>query len=773
MTASTIFIGNSVQTQVEELYYAVLGRQPDTAGLVYYSNLVASGASIAQIASYFLAAPEFAANYGTNLSDSQYVTDLYQNVLHRAPSAAELAYYTNGLANYEQGVASATSWSRTQVLLNFVNSPENQKDLAASVFASGGVDTDPSSTSVTVTATGTSGVDIAMAASAAKSITVLGNAHLTLDMFGANYAALTTLTISNSGGVTAYVYNAPALTTINASASSGTNVLSLSSTESYIGGSGQSIVTITADDVSAPLTGGSAANNELVLAGAKFTLAGTGTEATGFSIAGFNFLSTAGAYDVSGDAGTILKGITAVDLQSALPLATTFTVAQGAGLAIEAGSTASILFQSIDKSGASDSMTLTLGTAAGAGATTSSLTLEDSAATPVGIGIVNLVSNGGGAVNTIATLADTALSVLNVSGTDGVAIGSTVFNDDSAAGLTINNVSGGTVTLQNFTDNALTSVTVTGNNGVVLTSLTDTVGSAFILSDSNSSVVDIQAFGVSSAPTITITNSGSGLLVLGDLTGLSSTTLTSLTLNGAVALTLAADTVTSGTTISAASDNAPISIYIAGSAAGDTDTITLGSGADYVKTAGSGTENITLGNGGTPALPNRVDLTGSTAVDNVIVGTGMNNVILGDGSAQERVGFGQHAATATFYDEVTLTNVNASFATATASTATSVPTTSLYVMSGLHAGDKILLPLSTDTLALAANLAGANGAALLAHGTYNASAGTFTYAASGADTLLTFDTVNTSTHTFSSVVLVGFAATAASSMAYDGTITLG
>jgi S-layer protein len=103
-----------------------------------------------------------------------------------------------------------------------------------------------------------------------------------------------------------------------------------------------------------------------------------------------------------------------------------------------------------------------------------------------------------------------------------------------------------------------------------------------------------------------------------------------------------------------------------------------------------------------------------------------------------------------------------------------VVTTSLYILSGMVAGDQVVLPVANDTIALATNLAGVNGEAVFAHGTYNASAGTFTYGATGSDTLLTFDAVNaSSTHALESIVLVGFVATAASTMSYNGAIVLG
>jgi hypothetical protein len=635
---------------------------------------------------------------------------------------------------------------------------------------------DATATTVNVIATGTAS-DIALAVPAATTVNISGSAHLTLDVFGANYAALTTLNIANSGGVTAYLYGASSLSTINAASSSGTNILSLASGQAYSGGSGQSIVYLAADDISTPIYGGTAGNNELVLGGQVFTAAGTGAHASGFTIAGFDILSTAGSYDVSGDSSSILKGITAIDILSNLAVSTSFTAASGSSLSIDAGGNSPIIYQAIDKNGATDSMTLTLGSASAPGAVTYALTLEDSASTPVGIGTVNLVSNGTGAVNSVTFFSDTALSVLNVSGNDGVTIAGS-FSDDSAATLTISNVGTGigalgVVTLKSFTDSSLATLNFAGSNAIQIVSLTDGITSGVTINDSNNSAVDIAAFGSSvAATTITVTNSSAtGLLTIGDGTGVIATALNSLTLNGAVAFTLASDSVISGTTVSAGTDNADVSIALAGTAAGDTDNVVLGNGNDSVAVRGSGTENITLGNGGTAAAVNTVDLNGSTAVATVVVGTGMNDVTLGSGL--EKVTFGRHVATASFYDMVGATSTSASFSSATTSSQNSVATANLDIVSGLVAGDKIVLPVATDSLAAATNLAGANGAALLAHGSYNASSGSFVYNPSGSDSLLTYDAVNGSSHPFVSLVLVGVSFSSAITESNNGTITLG
>ena len=135
---SMYYVGNANHTEVTELYTAAFGRQPDLGGFEYYINELNAGITIDQIARQFQASSEFQARYGANGSDASYVTNLYENVLHRAPSTAELAYYTGALTNYENGgsaTSSGPSWSRTQELLNFTNSAENQSNVAGFVVS--------------------------------------------------------------------------------------------------------------------------------------------------------------------------------------------------------------------------------------------------------------------------------------------------------------------------------------------------------------------------------------------------------------------------------------------------------------------------------------------------------------------------------------------------------------------------------------------------------------------------------------------------------------
>jgi len=102
------------------LYQAAFNRAPDESGLGYWISNMERGLSLQTTAGYFVASEEFGRRYGANLSDADFVTQLYNNVLHRAPDAAGHAYWLHDL---QIGVA------RGNVLANFSESPENQAAL--------------------------------------------------------------------------------------------------------------------------------------------------------------------------------------------------------------------------------------------------------------------------------------------------------------------------------------------------------------------------------------------------------------------------------------------------------------------------------------------------------------------------------------------------------------------------------------------------------------------------------------------------------------------
>ncbi len=127
-TAVTANLGVEVVTTVTNLqssedhlvyllYQAAYDRMPDYAGFEYWAGQAdARQLSALQLADVFLAAPEFTAAFGAHPSNDAYVTELYANVLGRAPDAAGLAYWE---AQANSGVA------RDQLLVAFATSAEN------------------------------------------------------------------------------------------------------------------------------------------------------------------------------------------------------------------------------------------------------------------------------------------------------------------------------------------------------------------------------------------------------------------------------------------------------------------------------------------------------------------------------------------------------------------------------------------------------------------------------------------------------------------------
>lgn len=117
----------STVAQAYRLYNAAFGRTPDESGLSYWSSALNGGATLHDVANGFLAAPEYQSQYGS-LSDSEYVTELYRNVLGRAPDSDGATYWQNQLTSGAQ--------DRAQLLVGFSESSENVS-ASASVFSNG------------------------------------------------------------------------------------------------------------------------------------------------------------------------------------------------------------------------------------------------------------------------------------------------------------------------------------------------------------------------------------------------------------------------------------------------------------------------------------------------------------------------------------------------------------------------------------------------------------------------------------------------------------
>lgn len=80
--------------QIQKLYIAYFNRPADPLGLAFWSNVVeASGGSISAVSSQFSASPEFISLYGGK-SSAELVSAVYQNLFGREPEPAGLLYWS-------------------------------------------------------------------------------------------------------------------------------------------------------------------------------------------------------------------------------------------------------------------------------------------------------------------------------------------------------------------------------------------------------------------------------------------------------------------------------------------------------------------------------------------------------------------------------------------------------------------------------------------------------------------------------------------------------
>lgn len=104
------------------LYSAFFNRIPDYDGLIYWCMVYRDGVSLVDIYEFFSQSPEFVTIYGT-LDNASYVIQIYRNVLEREPDAEGLAFWTNMLDSGQL--------ARGELMLGFSESEEYRaKELA-------------------------------------------------------------------------------------------------------------------------------------------------------------------------------------------------------------------------------------------------------------------------------------------------------------------------------------------------------------------------------------------------------------------------------------------------------------------------------------------------------------------------------------------------------------------------------------------------------------------------------------------------------------------
>lgn len=124
-----VAVPDATSAQVARLYYGVLGRTPDSAGLVSFENLAKSVGTLA-VAQTMLSSQEYALNFG-NLANGDYLDTLFVGALGRHADPDALNYWSVQLV----------STSRAQVAVQISQSAEAQVHLVglieqgAQVFA--------------------------------------------------------------------------------------------------------------------------------------------------------------------------------------------------------------------------------------------------------------------------------------------------------------------------------------------------------------------------------------------------------------------------------------------------------------------------------------------------------------------------------------------------------------------------------------------------------------------------------------------------------------
>jgi hypothetical protein len=112
--------GDKNDAEAYRLFQAALNRAPDQGGQSFWSTTLANGATPSQVAQSFINSAEFQQKFGA-LSAGDFVSALYQNVLHRAGDPGGQQFWTNAL---QQGASEAS------VLVGFSDGLENRVQTA-------------------------------------------------------------------------------------------------------------------------------------------------------------------------------------------------------------------------------------------------------------------------------------------------------------------------------------------------------------------------------------------------------------------------------------------------------------------------------------------------------------------------------------------------------------------------------------------------------------------------------------------------------------------
>jgi hypothetical protein len=117
--------GDTNDAEATRLYQAALHRLPEPSGLDFWSGVLARGSTPAQVAASIMTSLEFSQAYGS-MSSADFVSMLYQNVLHRAGDPDGTQFWTGAMQH---------GMSRETVMVGFADTLENRTQTAAVTHA--------------------------------------------------------------------------------------------------------------------------------------------------------------------------------------------------------------------------------------------------------------------------------------------------------------------------------------------------------------------------------------------------------------------------------------------------------------------------------------------------------------------------------------------------------------------------------------------------------------------------------------------------------------
>lgn len=445
---------------------------------------------------------------------------------------------------------------------------------------------------------------------------------------------VTSLTITGAGAFSASLYLGNTSTaTIDATHSTGSITLDMNPGESFAGGQGQDTLYLPSGHYGT-ITGSSASGNEIVLESFGAITQASLPTASNFSVLGLQ--GTWGTFDFSQ-----LPGYNELDIKSSTGAVTLANAQSSDLLNIDGEVSGALTWQAGDSNGASDTATVTLGSGYQGGGDFS-LNLLDAGSN--GIGTLNLATNDvAGAGSTVIVLNDPGLSTLHLTGSEPVYLS---MSDQTASAITVSD----TIPFEQYvggaemhlTDSNLASFAFSGSGSMVVDQLTSDA-STFTVSDSLGGTLDL-SLNSTSITSYTLTNADVDAAANFNIELIDGAVQT-LNLNGNVGVTLYGDSYTGGFTISGATDNASVSFDDTGpTAAGATNTIKLGNGNDSIEIeagSSSSSDTITLGTGTNTVIDQSsgavtLTVTGAAGVteyltvygtsDTIVAGNG-NNII--------------------------------------------------------------------------------------------------------------------------------------------------